>query len=206
MVKMSGLDELERRVRACTACSLAEKRTNAVPGEGSPTADLMFIGEGPGFYEDRDGRPFVGPAGKFLEELLASIGLTRTDVYITNMVKCRPPNNRDPLPGEIEACKPFLDEQMETIAPRVIVTLGRYSFAKFFPGESIGRARGKPRPWMNMTLYPIYHPAAALHNPNLRPTIMDDFSRLPSLIKSVASRKAAPAEKPDDTKQLSLFE
>ena len=96
MVKMSGLDDLERRVRVCTACSLAEKRTNAVPGEGSPTADLMFIGEGPGFYEDRDGRPFVGPAGKFLEELLASIGLTRADVYITNMVKCRPPNNRGP--------------------------------------------------------------------------------------------------------------
>ena len=101
----------------------------------------MFIGEGPGFYEDRDGRPFVGPAGKFLEELLASIGLTRADVYITNMVKCRPPNNRDPLPGEIKACKPFLDEQLETIAPKVIVTLGRYSFAKFFPGRG-----DRPRP------------------------------------------------------------
>ena len=190
----------------CTACTLAEKRTNAVPGEGSPTADLMFIGEGPGFYEDRDGRPFVGPAGKFLEELLASIGLTREDVYITNMVKCRPPNNRDPLPGEIEACRPYLDEQMETLAPKVIVTLGRYSFAKFFPGESISRARGKPRTWMNMMLYPSYHPAAALHNPGLRSTIMDDFSRLPSLVDSVAAETAAPVVEPDETRQLSLFE
>ena len=203
---MTGLDDLERRVHSCTACTLAEKRTNAVPGEGSPTADLMFIGEGPGFYEDRDGRPFVGPAGKFLEELLASISLTREDVYITNMVKCRPPNNRDPLPGEIESCRPFLDEQMETIAPKVIVTLGRYSFAKFFPGESISRARGKPRPWMTMMLYPIYHPAAALHNPNLRSTIMGDFGRLPSLVDSLADEGAVPVEEPDETRQLSLFE
>ena len=175
MVKMSGLDDLERRVRACTACSLAEKRTNAVPGEGSPTADLVFIGEGPGFYEDRDGRPFVGPAGKFLEELLASIGLTRADVYITNMVKCRPPNNRDPLPGEIQACKPFLDEQLETIAPRVIVTLGRYSFAKFFPGESIGRARGKPRPWMKHDALPHLPPGS---RPPQSQSQADDHGRL----------------------------
>ncbi len=203
---MSGLEDLERRVHACEACALVKKRTNAVPGEGSPTADLMFVGEGPGFYEDRDGRPFVGPAGRFLEELLASIGLTRSDVYITNMVKCRPPNNRDPLPGEIEACRPFLDEQMETISPKVIVTLGRYSLEKFFPGELISRAHGSPRPWMNMTLYPIYHPAAALHNPKLRPTIMDDFSRLPSLVESATGRDTGPAAVTEETRQLDLFE
>lgn len=203
---MSGLDDLERRVRSCTACTLAQKRTKPVPGEGYPSADLMFIGEGPGFYEDRDGRPFVGPAGKFLDKLLVSIGLSREDVYITNMVKCRPPNNRDPLPGEIEACRPFLDEQMETIKPKVIVTLGRYSFSKFFPGESISRARGKPRSWMNKILYPVYHPAAALHNPGLRSTIMDDFSRLPLLVDSITDVDAAPVKQPDESRQLNLFE
>lgn len=206
LVVMYDIDELERRVHACTACTLSETRTNAVPGEGSRTADLMFIGEGPGFYEDRDGKPFVGPAGKFLEELLASISLTREDVYITNMVKCRPPNNRDPLPGEIEACRPYLDRQLEIIEPKVLVTLGRHSFAKFFPGETISRARGKERPWNGITLYPVYHPAAALHNPKLRSTIEDDFSRLPSLVESATVQEAGPAEVADETKQLSLFD
>ena len=200
---MSEYDELVQQIESCTRCTLSQKRTNAVPGEGSLAADIMFIGEGPGFYEDRDGRPFVGPAGQFLEELLASVGLKRHDVYITNMVKCRPPNNRDPLPGEIESCHPYLDRQMEMVSPKVVATLGRYSFSKFFPGESIGKARGKPRSWRSYTVYPMYHPAAALHNPKLRGVIQEDFSRLPSLV--VGAGEAAVEPEPAGVQQLSLF-
>ena len=201
---MSALDDLVQQVNSCTLCTLSEKRTNAVPGEGSPTADIMFIGEGPGFYEDRDGRPFVGPAGQFLDQLLRSIGLSRSDVYITNMVKCRPPNNRDPLPAEIRSCRPYLDTQLEIIAPKVIVTLGRYSFTKFFPGETLSRSRGKPRRWKNLVVYPIYHPAAALHNPKLRPVIERDFDRLLPLSKSVI--EVPEEEETVEVQQLSLFE
>ena len=129
---MSDFDKLVQEVHGCTLCSLSGKRTRAVPGEGSLTADVVFIGEGPGYYEDQEGRPFVGPAGKLLDELLESVGMNRQDVYITNMVKCRPPNNRDPLPGEIKACKPYLDRQLEMIRPRIVATLGRYSFSRFF--------------------------------------------------------------------------
>jgi DNA polymerase len=200
----SDFDVLVDEITSCTLCGLSENRTNAVPGEGSLNADIVFIGEGPGFYEDRDGRPFVGPSGKFLDELLASIGLRRQDVYITNMVKCRPPNNRDPLPGEIRACQPYLDRQLDLISPKVVVTLGRYSFAKLFPGEAISKARGKPRRWKDLTVFPIYHPAAALHNPALRPVIESDFVRLLSLVKDAVQepdREEAPP-----TKQLSLFE
>ena len=207
---VSDFDVLVEEITSCTLCSLSEKRTNAVPGEGSLTADIFFIGEGPGFYEDRDGRPFVGPAGKFLDELLASIGLRRQDVYITNMVKCRPPNNRDPLPGEIQACQPYLDRQLDLISPKLVVTLGRYSFNKLFPGESISKARGKPRRWKNITVYPMYHPAAALHNPALRPVIESDVGRLPSLVEDVAREPEAVREpeqvEPPATKQLSMFE
>lgn len=201
---MTDFDELVQRIHSCRLCSLSEKRTQAVPGDGSTTADVMFIGEGPGFYEDRDGKPFIGPAGKFLDELLASIGLARRDVYITNMIKCRPPNNRDPLPGEIQACNPYLEKQIEIISPKVVATLGRYSFANFFPSEPISRARGKPRRWRNLTVYPMYHPAAALHNPRLRPVIEQDFKNLPALVESFSS---VPEEaQADPVKQLSLFE
>ena len=126
----------------------------------------------------------MGPAGQLLEEMLASIGLKREDVYITNMVKCRPPNNRDPLPGEIEACKPYLDRQLDMIAPKVVVTLGRYSLARFFPDETIGEAHGRPRPWNGLTVYPIYHPAAALRSSKLRETLEKDFQVLPTLLES----------------------
>ena len=155
MVDMSDFDDLIQQIQTCTRCTLSEKRTRAVPGEGDHNADIMFIGEGPGYYEDQQGRPFVGQAGALLNELLATIGLKREDVYITNMVKCRPPNNRDPIPGELQACRPYLDEQLEMISPKVLVTLGRHSFTKFFPGESISKARGKPRKWKNFTVYPI---------------------------------------------------
>jgi len=201
---MTEFDNLIQKIQTCALCNLSEKRTNAVPGEGDLAADIMFIGEGPGYYEDRDGRPFVGPAGHFLDEMLASIGLVRGDVYITNMIKCRAPNNRDPLPGEIRECKPYLDRQLELISPKVLVALGRYSFSSFFPGESISKARGKPRRWRNLMVYPMYHPAAALHNPRLRPAIETDFRRLPSLIDEV---NQMPEEKEaGQAEQLSLFE
>ena len=201
---MSEFDDLIQKITTCTLCSLSEKRTNAVPGEGSRTADIMFIGEGPGFYEDRDGRPFVGPAGQFLDELLTSIGLSREDVYITNMIKCRAPNNRDPLPGEIRACQPYLDRQLDMISPKVVVTLGRYSFSRFFPGESIGKARGKSRRWRNLTVYPMYHPAAALHNPRLRQTIESDLRGLPALIDNLSEE--TDQDQVSQAQQLSLFE
>lgn len=201
---MTAFDELIQEIKTCTLCRLSERRTQAVPGEGSESADIVFIGEGPGFHEDRDGRPFVGPAGHLLDQMLAVIGLRRQDVYIANMVKCRPPENRDPLPGELEACQPYLEKQLELIAPKVVVTLGRFSFSKYFPGESISKARGKPRKWKNLTIYPMYHPAAALHNAGLRPAIEDDFRRLRSLL----DKEDEPAEVEPEKKaqQLSLFE
>ena len=200
---MSDYETLVQQVHNCTLCTLSRKRTRAVPGEGDLNADIVIIGEGPGYHEDQQGRPFVGPAGRLLEELLASIGLTREQVYITNMIKCRAPNNRDPLPGEIEACKTYLDRQIEMIGPKVVVTLGRYSFAKFFPDEPIGKARGTPRRWNGLTIYPMYHPAAALRNGSLRSTLEKDFSELPALLKGARVRTAdSPEEK---TEQLSLF-
>lgn len=198
---MSQLGDLAQQVRVCTDCGLSRSRTNAVPGEGSETADIMFIGEGPGYREDQQGRPFVGSAGQFLTELLQSIGLRREDVYITNMVKCRPPNNRDPFPGEVQACSTYLDRQIELIQPKVIVTLGRHSLAKFFPKESISKARGRARRWGDTTIYPIYHPAAALHQQSLRRTIEEDFQRLPELLHQAPSaRDEAP-----QGEQLSMF-
>ena len=200
---MSEFDELVQQVLSCTLCSLSQKRTKAVPGEGSRTGDIMFIGEGPGYHEDQQGRPFVGPAGQLLDQLLASIGLKREDVYITNMIKCRAPNNRDPLPGEIQACKPYLDKQLEMIGPKVLVTLGSYSFSRFFPGEAIGKARGRARRVGGLTVYPMYHPAAALHNPKLRSVIESDFKSLPDLVKRLAEAPAEPQKEP--VSQLSLF-
>jgi len=200
---MSEYDALVRRIRSCTSCTLAKHRITAVPGEGRLDADIMFIGEGPGFHEDKHGRPFVGSAGKLLEDLLASIGMKREDVYITNMIKCRAPNNRDPLPGEIEACRPYLDEQLNMIAPKVVVTLGRYSLGKFFPDESIGKARGKPRTWNGTIVYPVYHPAAALRNSKLRTILENDFGALPLILKNTSTPDAEVENK--ETKQLGLF-
>lgn len=206
---MNSLDEISQLVARCTDCDLSRGRTNAVPGEGAPDAELMFIGEGPGVQEDRQGRPFVGPAGQFLEELLGSIGLRRNQVYIANMVKCRPPQNRDPLPAEISACGKYLERQIELIDPALIVTLGRFSLARFFPGESISRARGRLRERNGRRIYPIMHPAAALYRQEMRSSIMEDFQRIPEIL--VAARQQ-PVETvgPDveDTtppEQLSLF-
>lgn len=204
---MSQYDLLVSRITACTNCGLSQGRTQAVPGSGSLDADIMFIGEGPGFHEDRQGVPFVGQAGNLLNHMLSVIGLSREDVYITNMVKCRPPNNRDPLPGELEACAPYLDEQLELIDPKVIVTLGRFSFTRFFPGQSIGRSRGKPRKWREYMVFPMYHPAAALHNPGLRPVLEDDFAALPGVIEQVIEQRTGEPEPEEQPAQhLSMFE
>ena len=189
---MDSLDEVAQAVRDCADCPLHRGRTNAVPGEGSPWAELMFIGEGPGFHEDRQGRPFVGPAGQLLEGLLASIGTNRNDVFIANMVKCRPPDNRDPEPTEIATCKKYLDRQIELIDPKLIVTLGRFSLGRFFPGESITRARGKLREKDGRHIFPVLHPAAALRRPELRKTLVEDFRAIADILEADALPDPAP--------------
>jgi DNA polymerase len=179
---MSALTEVYRQIASCQDCELAKHRNKVVPGEGPEDADLLFIGEAPGWNEDQQGRPFIGAAGGFLDQLLASIGLRREQVYIANVIKCRPPQNRDPLPAEIQACSKWLDHQVEIIQPRVIVTLGRYSLAKYFPGESIGKIHGKPRKQNDIIFYPMYHPAAALHQGSLRKIIQEDMLRIPQIL------------------------
>ncbi len=204
MCEMNSLEEVASQVRNCHDCPLAEGRTNAVPGEGPPDARIMFIGEGPGHHEDRLGRPFVGAAGGFLEELLASIGLKRQDVFIANMVKCRPPNNRDPLPAEVSQCSKYLDRQIELLDPELVVTLGRFSMSKFIQNETISRARGKVRKINGINVYPVMHPAAALHRQELRKTIESDFLAIPELLE----REDGPTFEDDpepEPEQLSLF-
>lgn len=200
------LDQIAEQVRSCELCRLSQSRNNAVPGEGPPDADLMFIGEGPGFHEDQQGRPFVGAAGNFLEELLASIGLEREDVFITNLVKCRPPGNRDPQEDELETCtSTYLEDQIAAINPEVIVTLGRFSMERYFPGEKISRIHGQPKAVGGRLIVPMYHPAAALHQPKLRAVVEEDFSQLPGWIEE--SQELTPQDTPpgDEPEQLSLF-
>jgi uracil-DNA glycosylase family 4 len=201
---VSALTDLYQEIRTCQKCILSHGRTNAVPGEGPEDADILFIGEGPGFHEDRLGRPFVGAAGNFLEELLGSIGLSREDVYIANVVKCRPPGNRDPQPAEIKACCPYMDRQIELIRPRVIVTLGRFSMQRYFPGASISRIHGQPKRVGNMIYYPMFHPAAALHQPRWRPLVEEDIRKIPDLLARLEDLQEAEPE-PPQAQQLSLF-
>jgi DNA polymerase len=199
------LDQIAREIALCTACALAKTRTKTVPGDGAPTAEILFIGEAPGYHEDQQGRPFVGAAGQFLSELLASVKLDRSSVFVANVVKCRPPGNRDPQPDEIQACDGFLRRQIDAIQPRIIVTLGRFSMAKFFPGESISKIHGQPRKRDGRIYVPMYHPAAALHQPSLRKAIEDDFLKLPGILESL---RDLPAERPPavpNATQLSLF-
>src|SRR5437588_1568777 len=177
------LREIAAEVSTCAKCNLCKTRTKAVPGEGNPQASILFIGEGPGFNEDKQGRPFVGPAGQFLDELLASIDLKRSDVFITNVVKCRPPNNRDPEPDEKAACAPYLERQMALINPRVVVTLGRHSMARFFPGELISRIHGTARTVDGRLCVAMYHPAAGLHQASLADIIRADFRKLPVFVE-----------------------
>ena len=179
--------ELYAEIADCPRCPLARTRSRTVPGVGPAHADIMFIGEAPGAREDERGVPFVGPAGQFLDELLGGIGLTREAVYIANVVKCRPPANRDPEPSEIEACASYLDRQIATVDPKVVVTLGRFSMARWFAGQTISRIHGQPRRIDGRVVVPMYHPAAALHNGSLRAVIAADFARLPEFIAEVRS-------------------
>lgn len=200
------LDQLAAEIRSCRKCRLGEGRTHAVPGEGPADAEIMFIGEGPGFHEDRQGRPFVGASGNLLEELLASIGLTRQQVYIANVIKCRPPGNRDPLPDELEACRPYLDRQIELIRPKVIVTLGRFSMARYFPGQSITRIHGQVKRVGNVAYIPLFHPAAALRNARWMEAIKQDFARIPAVLQELQQQAAQEDQGgQEDFEQLSLF-
>ena len=206
---MSTEEELKRvaaEVNICTKCKLHSGRKKAVPGEGPTDARIMFIGEGPGFHENEQGRPFVGPAGKFLEELLASIAMKREQVFICNVVKCRPPGNRDPEFDELQACSDYLERQINALNPAVIVTLGRFSMARFMPEAKISSVHGQARQVGGRLVVAMFHPAAALHQPSLKQAIVDDFKKLPALI--AAKDKAAPPPPAKDepgAKQLNLF-
>ncbi len=206
------LAEVAKEASVCTRCELHRSRKNAVPGEGPASAEIMFIGEGPGFYENEQGRPFVGAAGKFLDELLAKIGMDRSRVFITNVVKCRPPGNRDPQPEELAACRVYLERQIATINPKVVVTLGRFSMGHFLPNAKISAIHGQAKLVNGRQVVAMYHPAAALHQQSLRPVIEQDFMRLPELIasapKDAAAGEAADADHPSENQkptQLSLF-
>lgn len=185
----AALEALAREVETCRCCGLHATRTRPVPGEGDPHAELMFVGEAPGYHEDQQGRPFVGQAGKLLDELLRSINLRRDQVYITNVLKSRPPNNRDPLPDEVEACRPYLWRQIELMRPKVICTLGNHA-TRLLTGDPTGitKVHGRPRVLEiggeARYLYPIYHPAAALYTRSMLTTLQDDFARLPELLAS----------------------
>ncbi|MEE9520179.1 MAG: uracil-DNA glycosylase [Dehalococcoidales bacterium] len=199
---MSALSELYKEIALCRECEIAKYRTKVVPGEGPGDAEIMFIGEAPGWHEDQQGRPFVGPAGLYLDELLASINLKREQVYIANIIKCRPQGNRDPLPAEILNCRKWLDRQIELICPKLIVTLGRYSMAMFFPGKSISKIHGIAQRQDNVIYYAMYHPAAALHQQSLRQTIEADMLKIPSLL---VQTEAVPEAK-QEARQLTMFE
>jgi len=199
---MSSLSELNQQVALCQQCEIAKFRTKAVPGEGAEDADIMFIGEAPGYHEDQQGRPFVGPAGQFLDRLLASIGLRREQVYIANVIKCRPTGNRDPLPTEINNCRHWLDCQIEIISPKIIVTLGRYSMARYFPGKTISKIHGTAQKHNKVIYFAMYHPAAALHQQSLRQTIEADMLKIPGLLAEAKSIREVEPE----AQQLSMFE
>jgi DNA polymerase len=200
---MSALTDLYQQIALCHKCDIAKLRTKVVPGEGAENAGIMFIGEAPGWHEDQQGRPFVGQAGQFLDRLLASINLNRQQVYIANVIKCRPPDNRDPLPTEIQSCCHWLDSQIEIIKPKMIVTLGRYSMARYFPGKTISKIHGTAVKRDNVIYFAMYHPAAALHQQSLRQAIEADMQKIPKLI---AETKNLQEEKPPTAQQLNMFE
>jgi DNA polymerase len=215
---IAGLNAIAAQVKICTLCALYQGTTHAVPGAGNEQAEILFIGEGPGFYEDQQGLPFVGRSGDYLQKMLALIGMTRDQVFITNVVKHRPPENRDPLPDEIAACKPYLDRQVELIDPLLIVTLGRFSMMRYFPGGKITQIHGKPKFDGRVAYYPLFHPAAVLRNPTLEPQMEADFKAIPGILAQIREIRAQggtppapttdddPPPKPDDKPtQLSMF-
>jgi uracil-DNA glycosylase len=204
--RQAALDAIAAEVAACTRCRLHEGRTRAVPGEGTAATEVVFVGEGPGFNEDRQGRPFVGQAGSLLDELLASVMWSRSEVFITNVVKCRPPGNRDPEPDEIAACAPYLTRQLEALDPALVVTLGRFSMARFSPGSRIGQVHGTFRAAdaasgaPKATTFAMYHPAAALHQASLKQTLFTDMQGVPAALTEArrirATEQTAPATGP----------
>jgi DNA polymerase len=197
--RAAALDQIAAEVRVCTACRLHRGRTHAVPGEGDPETEVVFVGEGPGQNEDQQGRPFVGAAGGLLEELLGLVGWRRTEVFITNVVKCRPPGNRDPEPDEIAACAGFLRRQLAALDPAVVVTLGRYSLGTFMPGAKISSAHGTTRPIdpstgaSNATAFAMYHPAAAFRQTALKETLVADMAGLPQVLLDARAVRQAGA-------------
>ena len=208
------LDRIARKVSFCVKCALHEGRAKAVTGEGPVDAEIMFVGEAPGFHENEQGRPFVGAAGKFLDQLLEQAELSRSEVFIANVVKCRPPGNRDPEPEELLACRAYLDAQIEAVNPSIIVTLGRISMSGYFPGAKITSIHGQMKRIDGRFVIPMYHPAAALHQPALRPAILADFAKLPDQLnearkalgrRMVEKKKHAVSHKPEKPKQMSLF-
>jgi uracil-DNA glycosylase len=206
------LTQIAKEVSTCTNCALHHSRKKAVPGEGPAQAEIMFIGEGPGFHENEQGRPFVGAAGQFLDQLLQQAGVTRAEVWIGNVVKCRPPGNRDPLPEELAACDVYLERQIAAINPSIIVTLGRFSMSKFMPGAKISQVHGQMRKLWNRYVIAMFHPAAALHQASLKPAILADFAKLPELLKQARAglgrekvEVQKQAEDREEPKQLSLF-
>jgi DNA polymerase len=206
------LAQIAKEVSVCTNCALHGSRKKSVPGEGPADAEIMFIGEGPGFHENEQGRPFVGASGKFLDQLLAQAGVTRSEVFIANVVKCRPPENRDPLPDELSACDKYLERQIEAIDPSIIVTLGRFSMGKYTQGAKISQIHGQMRKVGERYVIAMFHPAAALHQAALKPAILADFAKLPELLaearaalgKPVLAKKAVEF-KQEDPKQMNLF-
>jgi len=206
--KRRKLKEIAKQVARCQRCGLYKKATNSVPGEGNPDAEVMFIGEGPGYWEDQRGIPFCGAAGRLLDQLLQLIKLERKNVFIGNMVKHRPPHNRDPLPEEIKACEPFLDEQIKIINPKIIVTLGRFSMNKFLPGEKISQIHGQAR-YVDFfgekeIVIPMYHPAAALRRVKIMEEIKEDFKKIPRFLKSEIKKVEKDGENKRRGEQLSL--
>lgn len=184
--KSDQLQELAQEIANCKKCKLCKNRTQTVPGAGSPDAEVLFIGEAPGRDEDIQGLPFVGAAGKFLNQMLESIGWKRDDVFIANVCKCRPPDNRDPAPEEAEACWPYLAKQIEILQPKIIITLGRHSMNRFLPGLKISQAHGKPvRRKDGQVFLPLYHPAAALYSPSQKEIHLQDFAKIPKILKQI---------------------
>lgn len=195
MNKQKKLDDLNIAMAEVCLCELKKEATQPVPGDGSAEAEIIFIGEAPGKKEDLIGKPFVGAAGKFLSEMLATINLKREDIYITNVVKYRPPNNRDPLPEEINACMPWLHEQIKIIQPKIIVTLGRHAMEHFIPGMKISEVHGKTFEQTyddigKQTFFSLYHPAAALYNGGMRKTLIEDFKKIPKILKQIKKKNS----------------
>jgi DNA polymerase len=193
---------LEENIKKCRGCLLRGTCANVVPGEGNPAAEIMFIGEAPGAEEDKQGRPFVGAAGKFLNEMIGTIGLKREDVFIANVLKCRPPGNRDPMPEEVAACWPWLLEQIKTIKPKLIVLLGRHAMERFLPNQKISKIHGtavrRELPGVGkQVFYALYHPAAALYQGSLREVLIKDFKKIPKVLEAIAKEKNAPIDTPE---------